>query len=288
MTDAPFTRFVGQITEPGVYDIPEADYHADPVAGGSLSCSGAKKLLVPSCPARFAWDRANPPEPSEAMNFGSAAHRVILGTGAPLELIDADSYRTKAAKEQRDHAWLVGCTPVLPREKETIDAMANALWDHPVAGVLLDRTAGQAEQALVWQDPESGVWCRSLVDFLPDIDSKGRLIVTDYKTCESGDTGQIARAVVNYGYHMQDAWYREAAAALDLHPDPQFVFIFQEKAAPYLITVCQLRDDFTALGHRRNQAAREIYRDCSASGIWPGHVADPYDIELIEPPRWAT
>ena len=32
----------------GVYDIPEDLYHRDPVPGGSLSCSGAKKLLPPS------------------------------------------------------------------------------------------------------------------------------------------------------------------------------------------------------------------------------------------------
>jgi len=37
------------ITEPGVYALPADVYHADPVAGGSLSSSGAKKLLA--CPA---------------------------------------------------------------------------------------------------------------------------------------------------------------------------------------------------------------------------------------------
>jgi len=34
-----------EVTEPGVYDIPEDAYHRDPVKGGSLSYSGAKKLL---------------------------------------------------------------------------------------------------------------------------------------------------------------------------------------------------------------------------------------------------
>lgn len=38
------------ITEPGVYDLPAEVYHADPVEGGSLSSTGARKLLPPSCP----------------------------------------------------------------------------------------------------------------------------------------------------------------------------------------------------------------------------------------------
>jgi hypothetical protein len=50
------------ITEPGVYDIAEDHYHADPVPGGSLSNSGAKKLLPPSCPAKFAYEREHPPQ----------------------------------------------------------------------------------------------------------------------------------------------------------------------------------------------------------------------------------
>ncbi|MBO0827768.1 MAG: hypothetical protein J2P24_08300 [Streptosporangiales bacterium] len=43
------------ITEPGVYNLPAAVYHADPVPGGSLSQSGAKKLLPPSCPALYRY-----------------------------------------------------------------------------------------------------------------------------------------------------------------------------------------------------------------------------------------
>ncbi len=33
------------ITAPGVYVIPADDYHADPVPGGSISASGARRIL---------------------------------------------------------------------------------------------------------------------------------------------------------------------------------------------------------------------------------------------------
>jgi len=88
------------ITERGVYDIPEETYHRDPVPGGSLSCSGAKLLLPPSCPAKYAYARTQPPPATDAMEFGSAAHHEVLGTGWPYVVCDfAENYRTKEAQE---------------------------------------------------------------------------------------------------------------------------------------------------------------------------------------------
>ena len=60
------------ITAPGVYDIPAEDYHRDPVPGGSLSSTGARKLLPPSCPAKFRYEQDNPPTPTAALDFGQA------------------------------------------------------------------------------------------------------------------------------------------------------------------------------------------------------------------------
>ena len=41
------------IDKPGIYDLGEAAYHADPVEHGSLSASGAKYLLPPYVPADY-------------------------------------------------------------------------------------------------------------------------------------------------------------------------------------------------------------------------------------------
>src|SRR5215469_11135399 len=113
------------ITEPGIYEIDEATYHGDPVPGGSLSSSGARKLLPPSCPAKFAWERENPPEPTKALDLGTAAHSLVLGIGKPLAWIDAEDWRTKAAKEWRDAARAEGSVPLLLHEFNQVDAMAQ-------------------------------------------------------------------------------------------------------------------------------------------------------------------
>src|SRR5512135_3837265 len=101
------------ITEPGIYDLPADVYHADPVPTGSLSSSGARLLLPPSTPAHFRWAREHPRPSTPAMDFGRAAHRIVLGVGEDLVEVQADSWRTKAAQQAADEARAAGKTPLL-------------------------------------------------------------------------------------------------------------------------------------------------------------------------------
>lgn len=270
-----------KVTEPGVYDIDAETYHADPVPGGSLSSSGARKLLSPSCPALFRYEQDNPPAPTADMNLGSAAHKVVLGAGADLVLIDAENYRTKAAKEQRDKARADGKIPVLPREHAVVTAMAKKLREHPTAAALLGRREGKPEQALFWQDRD--IWRRALVDFLP-APKPGRMLLADYKTCTKANQESIARDVYEYGYHQQAAWYCDAVRALGLAEDAVMLLVFQEKTAPYLVTVAELDVVAMDIGAARNRQAIDIYRQCMESGRWPGYATDVIRIPL---PAWA-
>lgn len=179
------------ITEPGVYDIPAEDYHRDPVVGGSLSSSGARKLMAPSCPALFkAWRDEPADDHAEYFDVGKAAHAVALGVGDPIEVIDADGWKTKAAREQRDAAYAAGRTPVLTAQWEAVEAMATRLREHAVAGPLMAPGAGRPEQTIVWRDKTSGVWCRALVDWLTWLiaDYKGLALDTPIPTIDGWST----------------------------------------------------------------------------------------------------
>jgi PDDEXK-like domain of unknown function (DUF3799) len=269
----------------GVYDgMPEDMYHADPVPGGSLSSSGARKLLPPSCPAKFRYEASNPPPPKDHLELGSAAHKMVLGAGAEIVVIKAKDWRTRAAQDERDAARAEGFLPLLTAEHQQVQAMAAALRAHPIASALFNPERGKPEQSLFWQDPETGVWRRSRFDWLPDLTARERLIITDYKTSASADPRAFAKSAANYGYHQQDAWYRDAARALGLSADPAFVFVIQEKEPPYLVTVAELDGDAIRAGRDLNRIAIEIYRDCAEAGDWPGYSAG---IELISLPAWA-
>lgn len=279
----------GAAFEPGVYDaMPEHVYHGDPVPGGSLSSSGARKLLPPSCPARFRHERDHPPASTPSMERGTAAHRLVLGTGAEIVQIAAADWRKKDAQDERDKARADGKVPLLAAEYRKVQDMAAALRAHPWGSALFDPGRGRPEQSLFWQDAVAGIWRRARLDWLPDADGRSRLVLVDYKTSASADPDSIAKSVYTFGYYMQADWYLDGVRALGISDDPAFVFVFQETAAPYLVNVIQL--DWPALrsGHERNRIAIERYRDCMSSGIWPGYNPDIRDIPTISLPPWAA
>lgn len=265
------------IDRPGIYDgIPDEAYHADPVPGGSLSSTGARRIL--DSPARFRYEQDHPRE-SAAFDLGKAAHLLVLGEGAQITVIDAEDWRTKAAREARDTVRAAGKAPLLTKEMEQVKEMAAAIRAHPLAGPLFEPGTGLPEQSLFWEDPATGVMCRARLDWL-----RQPRIVADYKSCDRADRASFARSVANFGYHQQAAFYEAGVRALGVMYDPAFLFAAQEKTPPYLVAVYGLDDLAMEAGRARNRQAIERYRDCKEAGIWPGYGDD---IEYISLPPWA-
>ena len=271
------------ITEPGVYNLPADVYHADPIPGGSLSSSGARRLLPPSCPALFRHEQLHGRTPRRVFEIGHAAHALVLGTGPELVKVEASDWRTNKAKDAAKAARERGAVPLLPGEHAEVHAMADALRAHPVARALFDPDHGRPEQALAWRDEPSGIWRRAMLDWLPD-PGAGRLIVPDYKTTVCAAPSELPKTVHKYGYHQQHAWYVDGAQALDLgDQDTAFVFVFQEKTAPYLVTVVELDALALRIGRELNRRAIDLYAECQASGVWPGYSDD---VESVPLPAW--
>jgi hypothetical protein len=267
------------ITEPGVYELPEEAYHADPVPGGSLSSSGARKLLPPSCPAIFHYERGHSLPPRKEFEVGSAAHKLALGVGPELVLVDRERWDTKEVKEEvaKIRAW--GGIPLKRGEYEQVHAMAAVLRAHPRFGDLFGDD-GVAEQSLFWQDRETGVWCRARPDWM----TPQRLV--DYKTTTDVSLGHISSAIASYGYYIQAPFYLAGAVELDMvAPDAEFTFVFQSKTPPYLVSAVEVDDAGMRIGYQRMVHALEIFRDCTESGIWPGYSPD---IETVSLPAWLT
>lgn len=270
------------ITEPGVYDMAAEDYHADPVPGGSLSSSGARKLIT-TCPAKFRYELDHPAPPTDAMELGTAAHRLVLGVGADLVEVKAKDWRTKAAKDAAEKVRAAGAVPLLTRDYKRVHAMAAALRSHRLAAALLAPAPAKTEQTLVWFDAAFGIWRRAMLDRLPSGTAR-RPLVVDYKTTSDVSDGGIAKSVARYGYDQQSDFYLDGFRALGLGEDAAFLFVFQETDPPHLTRVCELDDDAMHTGARLNRQAMEIYRDCRESGIWPGY---PDEVHLVSLPTWA-
>lgn len=279
-------RTISAITRPGVYDgIPEATYHADPVKGGSLSSGGARKLLAPSCPALFKYELDHKRPHKKEFDFGHAAHELVLGVGSGIEVIDAPDWKKKDAQEAKKAAYANNRVPLLPKDMDVVKAMAKALKEHPIAGALFQPGTGKPEQSLFWKDPATGVICRARFDWLPTQVKGKRLIVGDYKTCRSAEPRALQKAIAEHGYHQQDDWYRMGARALGIgDAATSFVFVFQEKTPPYLVTVVELEIEARRIASERNRRALEIYARCKETGHWPGYSEEITGLEL---PLWA-
>ena len=269
------------ITEPGVYDLPVEAYHADPVDGGSLSCTSARRLIPPSCPAKYRWHTDHAGEDhAPHFDMGSAAHKLVLGAGAEIVVVDADSWRTTAAREQRDAAYAAGRTPLLAADMTVVEAMADALRAHPIAGRMFLPGKGKPEQTLIWRDQRTGIMCRALVDWLPN---RGR-VWPDYKTAVSAWPEDFRRPADVYGYAQQAAWYLAGVRALGLGgDDAPFVFVVQEKEAPYLVSVIELDSESLRIGAQRNRQALSIFQWCTETGHWPGYSDD---VALVSLPNY--
>jgi hypothetical protein len=268
----------------GVFDMPADEYHRDPVPGGSLSSTGARKLLEPAGPAKFKYALDHPGEHgSPAFDFGTAAHQVILNDPENrVAVLPFPDWRSAKARDAADEARAAGLTPVLRKQWETVSAMSDAIRRHPQASTLLNPNKGKPEQTLIWRDETADVWCRARIDWLPHRTPNSRLILTDYKTTTDASAEAFGKSAANYGYFVQEMFYSEGARAVGLDEDPRFLFVVQEKEAPYLVNVVELDDQAKALGRTFVRIALNTYRDCRASGEWPGYAG----IDLATLPGW--
>jgi hypothetical protein len=276
------------ITKAGRYEMGAAAYHADPVVGGSLSSTGARSL-VRDTPAHFAYERQHGRPGKREFDFGRAAHTRVLGVGDETVVIagtgkDPNCWRTNDDKDAVKAAQDAGKTPITPDDNAAIEAMAAVLRRHPTAGPLLARP-GQRESVWVFQDPDTGVWCRVMADFLPDVPAGARRILVDYKTSADASPDGFAKSMASYGYDQQCDFYSTAIDLLDPRQEPpQFVFVAQEKRPPHLLTVSYLSPRALARGRALNRRALATYRECTAAGEWPGYPTDPIELQL---PYWA-
>lgn len=266
------------ITEPGVYQVPETDYHAGqnlaPRLGRSLSATACKTLLAN--PARFLYERDHGRPPKDIYDIGTLAHELILRGGDDrLVVVDAYDWRGKAAQEAKRAAHAERKVPVHRGDLLAATALARSVRRHSLASAILSE--GQPEQSIYWLDEETGVTCRGRIDWLRDN------AIVDVKTTTYGgtDAGAFGRAAASFDYPLQAAHYQDGIEALTGRRLP-FLFIVVEKEPPYFVRVHQLTDYDLEVGRERAREARHLFAEYESNG-YPDVGAD---IETTPLPGW--
>ncbi len=275
-----------KVDKPGIYEMPLTDYIADPCPEPSLSASVAHTLIAESPIHAFVnHPRLNPGgarEESSRMDLGTICHGILLeGDESRVVLIEAEDWRTKAAREQRDTARADGKVPVLAHQmgpiRKMVEVAKSAINDSELAEAFND---GTAEQTMVWS--EGGIWMRSRPDWL----TTNRRLILDYKTTgTSAEPSSWMRGpMLGNGCDLQAALGLRGLRKLFDSRDPKFVFMVQETEPPYAMSFVSLSNQFLEMSEHKLDRAIQMWSDCVLMNVWPGY---PSRVCYVEPPAYA-
>lgn len=254
---------------PGVYEgIKNADYHADEALG-----STSLKTLALRTPAHWKWEREHPVH-KDAFDLGTAAHTLILEDDmSQLVIVEANDWKLKASQVAKADARAEGKIALLPKELDVVKAMRDSVMAHPLARNAF--TGHRAEESVFWEE-EDGLMlkCR------PDAWKPG--LVADLKTTVDANPNEFGKTAFNFGYFMSAPHYADGIK-VTTGEDVKFVFVNVEKTAPYLVSVTELTESDMNRGRYQLDRAKRIYRECTASGHWPGYA--PFT--TVSMPTWA-
>jgi len=285
-------HLAGYVGGPGLYQMPADVYHADCAPEPSLSSSIARTLLEAS--PQHAWI-AHPRlgcqveaerDPSRPKEIGTVAHKLILGQGSDVVLIDADDYRSAAAKAQRAQAYADGHCPILQPDADKADALADQVAEKlALIPGCEGFTKAPAEVVAVAQD-RSGAWLRIMMDRVEIHPTHA--IIWDVKTGDQSAAPQLlGRRVESMQMEVQAALYVHVLSMLLPHLAGRirFRWIFVENEFPHALSVAEADGAGMEIGARKVAAAIHVWNRCRAAGEWPGY---PAQIVRFDYPEWAA
>jgi len=252
-----------------VYDMPASEYHRLPRA----SKSGLDKIA--RSPAHYKCRDFK--EPSKAMRIGTALHSLVLEGIAPLVMPEFSGKGSVAMRDEWKAAH-EGALILSEDEAEVVCGMSGSIAVHPIASTKFLHTEGRSEVSALWTCPDTGVECKSRFDWLIPRE------IVDLKTTADASAESFAKSVANFRYHVQDAFYSQAAASLDLDVE-QFTFVCVETAPPYAVAVYRLNDFARQIGRSLYLRDLRTLQECRESNQWPAY---PVEIRELALPRWAT
>lgn len=273
--------------EPGIHQMSMAEYLADPCPEPSFTSSAANAIISRS--PSHAWHehpRLNPNHTEKhrtAMDIGTAAHSLFLQDDASkLVVIEAEDYKTKDARVERDLAYLAGKVPLLRKQYLQVWRICEASWGAWSASELVN-VKGTAEQTVLWTEGEtSKLWCRSRPDFI----ANDYAIIINYKTTATNaepdafGSGYLIRG----GYHVQ-AYHHIRGIEVLTGIQPKYIWMVQEVDPPYACSFIGMSPSLQALAEAQWSHAMTIWRECLLSDKWPGY---PSQVCWIEAPVWAA
>ncbi len=298
---AAFDELVLSVSEPGWHEgVPMAVYLAIDAASSSRL-----RLLGAKTPKHVRHEMDNPKPSTPAQSLGSATHTGVLERERFLDAytyvgqcqakVKSGSRCTNAASFiHSEVGWVCGThlnvhgeegldesrEIITEKQYETVLAMREAVWAHPMARGLLQDAEGVFEGVYVWRDSATGELCKLRVDAW--IKSRGAIV--DLKSTADASYRAFQRTTVNFGYHHQGGFYRMGIEEEHPAQHQHHYLIAVESEPPYAVAVYRLSEDSLDAGQRTAERNLARYAECKRSGVWPGYSDR---VEPLSIPDWA-
>jgi hypothetical protein len=251
------------------------------VAGMERLTQSIAKVLVTQCPAvaRYQLDHPEEKKPSREMNLGSLVDQMVFG-GAGWHTIDADSYRTKKAQQERDAAYERGQIPVLAKDVEDAQRLAGRIRSRLMEeGIDLQNCRKQ--ERLEWTSP-SGTLCAGTPDLA--LLHESEWVTVDLKVGARTEPVYLGNHVVDQGWHIQAAAYQEAGHGLYPHTQRRgrHLLLAAETGGTQMVQLHPFSEMMMDMGRHAWVRAQQIWIACHVSGEWP-----EYPSRELMPSNWA-
>lgn len=168
----------------------------------------------------------------------------------------------------RDDEWDATVAPLLTAR--------DALLAHPRAARALD---GEPQVGLAWTDDVTGLPCKCQMDLVCRFP-----MLADLKTAADSDPEAFTRAVLNFRYHWQAWWYREAWKRYTGETRP-FLFIVVKSSPSYTVETYDLHADWYALAEVQVRDTMERLARAYANNEWRTPTFGK--VVTLKPPKWA-
>lgn len=239
------------------------------------------KVLHGGTPAHLHHKINHGDEDSDALRVGRALHTRVLQPhryDSDWAVAPECDRRTTAGKQ----AWAAFEAMCRENGKGVLTAGDAAAIDGIVNGIATTTASTVLEMCehreIVCTGEINGVPCKARIDACS---SSGMLV--DVKTCQSASERAFTRAIVDYGYLLQLAFYRRLMGQNGMLRGPT-VLIACEKARPHAVALYALRDEDIERMDNLIDALVDLYAECAESNRWPAY---PRTVRELAMPEWA-
>lgn len=161
-----------------------------------------------------------------------------------------------------------------PEDYDAVKTMREVILQDETMATMLQ--GGFSEYSLIGE--LGGV----MVKVRPDLLTSGGGIV-QYKTTRSCHPEDFGRNVDGYGYLLKAALEWECYTRAYGKEPSYYIFLAQEKEAPYVWKPYNLTSYALAIGRVQLETALSVYARCLESDQWPGYGAS---IDALQLPEW--